>query len=33
MDTKIAHGLLRQIGATRRGQASEDGIGRWDVPL
>ncbi|MCZ8314243.1 sensor histidine kinase [Phreatobacter sp.] len=33
IDTKIVHGLLRQIGATRRSGAIEDGTGRWDIPL
>lgn len=33
VDTKIAHGLLRQIGATRRTLSSDGSAERWDVPL
>ncbi|PTM51836.1 sensor histidine kinase [Phreatobacter oligotrophus] len=33
IDTKIVHGLLRQIGATRRNGPTESGVGLWDIPL
>ncbi len=33
VDTKVAHGLLRQMGATRMAEAKADSAGRWDVPL
>ncbi|AVO47197.1 sensor histidine kinase [Phreatobacter cathodiphilus] len=33
VETKIAHGLLRQIGATRTNEAEGASAGRWTVPL
>jgi two-component sensor histidine kinase len=33
VETKIAHGLLRQIGATRTEEAEGASAGRWTVPL
>ena len=33
VETKIAHGLLRQIGATRTEDAEGASAGRWTVPL